>query len=116
MENDLSTLLNKKIRNYQELKKITIKELADAIGIDPTTFSRKLRSKSRWNLEECELLLAIIDPELLDNIKDNYGKSMHQIDLCYMNLCIEQINQTTEINQTTQIDQTTHRKGDTPCR
>lgn len=103
MENDLSAQLNKKIRNYQELNKRTIKELAEAIGIDPTTFSRKLRGESRWKLEECELLLAIIDPELLDKIKKN-EQSMHEKDLYYMNLCMDQVNQTTNI------------KGDTPCR
>ena len=66
--------LKKMINNYLEGGNATIKELAEAIGICATTFSRKLNGISRWHQPESIKLLAIIRPEVLDDFVSSLQK------------------------------------------
>lgn len=66
--------INQTIIRYIESGNGTIKELAGMIGVDPTTFSRKMRGKSRWSLCEGFKVLEIIDLEVLNGFSTSMEK------------------------------------------
>ncbi|MDW7672874.1 MAG: hypothetical protein SCK57_13110 [Bacillota bacterium] len=73
---------DKLVKNLQQIignhiaeEKVTIREMANEIGIDPTTFSRKWKGKSTWRMDEMLELIRIIKPQLMNEseaLSDTY--------------------------------------------